>query len=72
MMNKAAAVKARIAMKSGTGVLFWVVTGGGERVGRVGVTMGVPPPVTRVGDDVVVGGSVVPDERTMRMVTLSI
>ena len=61
-----------MATKSGAGVLFWVVTGGGEGVGRVGLTPGVFPPVTMVGDDVDVGDSVVPDGKMRRMEMLSI
>jgi hypothetical protein len=71
-MSNATPMRARRAVKSGTGVLFRVVTGGWEMVGRVGVTAGVSPPVTTVGDDVAAGDPVVPDEKMRRMEILSI
>ena len=69
--KNAAMMRAKMAMRSGAGVLFWVVTGGGERVGRVGVTGEVSPPVTMVGDDVDVGVPGSPEGTMRRMETLS-
>ena len=60
-------------MKRGTGVLVGAVTGGWELVGVVDVTTtGVSLPVALVGERVVVGSSVGPDERMRRMDRLSI